>query len=131
MSPERQAQVEAEAALIGRALDARIAFAKIAEGLTEAIAIARGKATPARVYIPPAKPGGQRQAFDLDHDLAAQGETQAEAADLLEQALAAYVDTADLEPEPTRTDLLRQAMPLWARLRLALRQLERRVRKSR
>lgn len=56
------------------------------------------------------------EAFCLDFDLAVQARSFDEVIDNLKVAIAAYVNTADAEPEPIRTQLLARRAPLFTRL---------------
>jgi predicted RNase H-like HicB family nuclease len=56
------------------------------------------------------------EAFCLDFDLAVQGRSFEEARAQLEQAIAAYIESALAEPEPYRSQLLNRRVPLATRL---------------
>jgi hypothetical protein len=61
------------------------------------------------------------EAFCLDFDLAVQGHSLEEVRDTLELAIKDYVDTANAENEPTRSQLLNRRAPFFVRLGWAFR----------
>lgn len=58
----------------------------------------------------------QWEAICLDFDLAVQGQTFEEVQDMLNQAIASYVDDAMAEDEPAQSELLSRRAPLLARV---------------
>jgi hypothetical protein len=56
------------------------------------------------------------EAFCFDLDLAVQGRSFDEVRGRLEQAVASYIESAEAEPEPTRSQLLNRRAPLLVRM---------------